>query len=197
MRLLALSCEGLTSLALWFDGRRCRVKCSETADSVAFGKRSPATRALGNTSMEWPELFVWEVTNALEVLMRDPSTGLRPRCFSLCRQRHERQTNVQVCSSTPSLPTSSLGKLTPHVLTIVLHNRYVSLHDNWIVTIDPTSGYVRSSPCFTVSVPADVHLAPLHLGRAQSSRWLEHEAGRARQTASLPGCSLATRDRRH
>src|SRR5215475_475237 len=117
--------------------------------------------------------------------------------FALCRQRHERQINAQVCSSTAYLPTSSLGKLTPHVLTIVLHNRHVSLHDNWIVAIDPTSGYVRSSPCLTGSVPADVHLAPLHLGRAQSSRWLEHEAGRARQTASLPGCSLATRDRRH
>src|SRR5215471_4830128 len=82
MRLLAISCEGLTSLALWFDGRRCRVKCSETADSVAFGKRSPATQALGNVSMEWAELFVWEVTNALEVLVRNPSTGLRPRCLS-------------------------------------------------------------------------------------------------------------------
>ena len=59
-----------------------------------------------------------------------------------------------MCSSTPSLPTSSLGKLTPHVLTIVLHNRHVFLHDNWIV-IDPTSGYVRSSPCFTGSVRLD------------------------------------------
>jgi hypothetical protein len=115
----------IATLALWFDDRRRRgavhlIKCcSESADGVAFGKRSPLASP--------GECEPWECKHSVDRTLRLGSHELSgcPRArsftwmethmlFALCRQSHER---ADKCSSAQqhSLPTSSLGKLTPHV----------------------------------------------------------------------------------